>query len=61
MLPKYYLDQGYEQTISIGDGCEYKGTAIHEIMHALGFFHEHARIDRDDYVKVNYENMNAGK
>ncbi|XP_065061444.1 zinc metalloproteinase nas-13-like [Rhopilema esculentum] len=58
-LPEYYVDQGWEQTLSIGDGCEYKGTAIHEIMHAIGFFHEHSRNDRDQFVKVNFENMDS--
>ena len=27
------------------------GTVIHEMCHALGMKHEHARADRDDYVK----------
>lgn len=34
-----------------------QGTAIHELMHALGFLHEQNRYERDDFVKVNYENI----
>lgn len=33
------------------------GTAIHELMHTLGFLHEQNRYERDDFVKINYENI----
>ncbi|ROT61684.1 zinc proteinase Mpc1 [Penaeus vannamei] len=42
------------------NGCIYKGTAIHELMHAIGFYHEHCRNDRDDYVTIHYENVQDG-
>lgn len=41
-------------------GCHVKGIAIHEMMHALGYFHEQSRSDRDTYVKVNTENIITG-
>ena len=61
MLPSNALKQGYKQELSLGRGCEYKGTAIHEIFHALGFEHEQSRPDRDKYVKINFQNIEESK
>ncbi|KHJ95119.1 astacin [Oesophagostomum dentatum] len=36
------------------------GIAAHEIGHALGFFHTHARHDRDQFITVNKENIRSG-
>ncbi|KAK8759695.1 hypothetical protein V5799_002676 [Amblyomma americanum] len=46
-----------EQVVSLGKGCLYLGTALHELLHAAGFHHEHTRYDRDDYLKINMENV----
>ena len=44
--------------LNLQNGCvNAVGTPIHEIMHTLGFFHEHTRTDRDNYVYVNYRNI----
>jgi len=56
----YVGKNGGAQDLSIGSGCEFKGTVLHESMHAMGFFHEHTRLDRDNYVKINWQNIKAG-
>ena len=48
------------QDISIGRDCDSRGIVMHEIMHALGFFHEQNRYDRDEYVKIHTENIMDG-
>lgn len=49
---------GGPQELSLGRGCHVAGVVIHELLHALGFYHHHSRSDRDDFLKVNYENIN---
>ncbi|XP_056593068.1 astacin-like metalloendopeptidase [Triplophysa dalaica] len=51
---------GGEQSIVVGQTCR-PGNICHEILHALGLYHEHSRLDRDQYITILSENIIPGK
>ncbi|XP_060906214.1 meprin A subunit beta-like isoform X1 [Labrus mixtus] len=48
------------QDLSIGRFCDGISTVEHEFLHALGFSHEQSRYDRDNFVTINFENIQTG-
>ncbi|KAI8515247.1 hypothetical protein Bbelb_078380, partial [Branchiostoma belcheri] len=50
-----------KQTLSVGPGCDMFGIVLHEIGHLIGFWHEHSRPDRDEFVDILYENVKDGE
>lgn len=50
------------QTVNLSPPkCVTHGVVLHEILHALGFFHQQSSSNRDEYVKINWENISEGK
>ncbi|KAL1466706.1 hypothetical protein MTO96_042542 [Rhipicephalus appendiculatus] len=55
-----YADLGHvggQQVLSLGTRCLSTGIVLHELMHTLGFYDEHTRPDRDNYVVMHLNNV----
>ncbi|XP_023946044.2 uncharacterized protein LOC112051570, partial [Bicyclus anynana] len=48
------------QMVVLGYDCLSQGEIAHEIMHVLGFSHEHTRSDRDRYITILWDNIKPG-
>ena len=49
--------------LSSFSGCFQSGlmTPVHELLHTLGFVHEHTRPDRDSFISINTDNIEVSK
>ncbi|MED6240225.1 hypothetical protein ATANTOWER_017806 [Ataeniobius toweri] len=47
---------GGSQPVFLSQACT-AGNLAHELIHALGLYHEHTRDDRDNYVTINWSNI----
>ncbi|XGW28951.1 hypothetical protein V3C99_008616 [Haemonchus contortus] len=52
---------GGTQVISLAVDCIADYIIWHEVMHAIGFEHEHQRPDRDQFIRVEYSNVQQGQ
>uniref|UniRef100_A0A4W5LC01 Metalloendopeptidase n=1 Tax=Hucho hucho TaxID=62062 RepID=A0A4W5LC01_9TELE len=58
----YLGRQDNGQVVSLNkNGCVYLSVVQHEMLHALGFNHEHSRSDRDSHVQILTQNIMPGK
>lgn len=57
----YVGDDRTGQNVSIGARCDTKAIVEHELLHALGFYHEQSRSDRDDYVNIWWDQIEEGE
>lgn len=45
------------QVVNLQGRCVQHGVVIHELLHALGFHHQQSASDRDEFVKIHWQNI----
>lgn len=55
------MNKFYQQLNIHTKKCTRKGIVTHELLHALGFFHQQSASNRDEYVKILWENIKLGE
>jgi hypothetical protein len=48
---------GGQQLNVFSPNCVRKGTVVHELLHAAGFYHQQSASNRDDYVEILWDNI----
>ncbi|XP_015228299.1 PREDICTED: zinc metalloproteinase nas-4-like [Cyprinodon variegatus] len=51
---------GGSQPVYFAQSCT-TGNLAHELIHALGLYHEHTRNDRDEYISINWSSVIPSK
>lgn len=64
-----YSAVGYQEKVqqmnlenyALDEGCYRMGSVLHELLHVLGFQHQQSTWNRDEYVRIAFENIADGK
>lgn len=54
-----YLGEGPQSLNLQRSGCVTNGIIIHEFIHSIGFLHMQSSYERDEYVTINWENIQS--
>ncbi|CAH2068286.1 unnamed protein product, partial [Iphiclides podalirius] len=55
----YWFSRG-PHILNLAEGCYHHTVIVHEWLHIIGFFHMQSTYNRDDYVRINWENIERG-